>query len=165
MTVRDQSVKALTDPGDDSAILRIIAAWGPDIAAVMAVRTGHSVAQATPDRRIALNIARGEKRQHHFITISKDDWQLMKLGSSVWEITPSLNISGQIHAFVTLVGVPDPAPWERAMPPQADAPVPKKRKFQAKCSKCGDSSELDDFAPRQRFCAECAAWVDYQELT
>lgn len=30
----------------------------------------------------------------------------------VWELTPSLNVPGLIHAFVTLYDVPQAAPWE-----------------------------------------------------
>lgn len=35
------------------------------------------------------------------------------IGGSVWAMQPSLNAAGEIHAFVVLYGVPDPAPWER----------------------------------------------------
>jgi hypothetical protein len=31
----------------------------------------------------------------------------------VWILSPSLNIPGLIHGYVTLVGVPSPAPWEK----------------------------------------------------
>lgn len=33
--------------------------------------------------------------------------------ASVWQLTPSLNAVGMIHAFVSLYDVPVPAPWER----------------------------------------------------
>lgn len=33
--------------------------------------------------------------------------------AGVWELVPSLNAPGLLHAFVVLYGVPDPAPWER----------------------------------------------------
>jgi hypothetical protein len=36
-----------------------------------------------------------------------------RVAAGVWQVTPSLNYEGLIHAFVVLVDVPDPAPWER----------------------------------------------------
>jgi len=36
-----------------------------------------------------------------------------RITAGVWAINPSLNVEGLIHGFVTLHGVPDPAPWER----------------------------------------------------
>lgn len=31
----------------------------------------------------------------------------------LWAIDPSLNVRGVLHVFVTVYGVPDPAPWEK----------------------------------------------------
>jgi hypothetical protein len=39
---------------------------------------------------------------------------LRQLGPGTWRVVPSVNIPGQIHAFVILCAVPDPAPWEKA---------------------------------------------------
>lgn len=36
-----------------------------------------------------------------------------RVTAGVWAIEPSLNMSGVIHGFVVVYGVPDPAPWER----------------------------------------------------
>lgn len=35
-----------------------------------------------------------------------------RVATGLWEVRPSLNYEGLIHAFVVLVDVPDPAPWE-----------------------------------------------------
>ncbi len=39
---------------------------------------------------------------------------LQRLGPTVWTLAPSLVVPGALHAYVTLVDVPDPAPWEDA---------------------------------------------------
>jgi hypothetical protein len=47
-----------------------------------------------------------------------DGYELVAFGADpvsagVWEITPSLNVPGVIHAFLVFYDVPHPAPWER----------------------------------------------------
>lgn len=42
---------------------------------------------------------------------------LRKLGPGTWLLQPSVNIPGQIHAFVVLCGVPEPPPWDHCMEP------------------------------------------------
>jgi hypothetical protein len=39
----------------------------------------------------------------------------VQISSGVWAITPSLNVPGQLHAFVVIRDVPSPAPWERQL--------------------------------------------------
>lgn len=36
---------------------------------------------------------------------------MVKLGPTVWKLSPSI-MHESVHAYVTVVGVPDPAPWE-----------------------------------------------------
>ena len=38
---------------------------------------------------------------------------LGKLGPRVWKLAPSVLEQGRLHAYLTIVDVPDPAPWER----------------------------------------------------
>ena len=38
-------------------------------------------------------------------------WVLFKLGPTVWKVSPSV-LDEKIHCYLTIVGVPDPAPWE-----------------------------------------------------
>jgi hypothetical protein len=40
-------------------------------------------------------------------------WGLQQVGATVWIVVPSLHVEGQIHAFVVLANVPDPAPWKK----------------------------------------------------
>lgn len=35
-----------------------------------------------------------------------------KIGATVWKVAPSLTVPGMIHTYLTLVDVPEPAPWE-----------------------------------------------------
>jgi len=37
-------------------------------------------------------------------------WGMRRLGPTVWMVSPSIIIPG-LHAFVTIVEVPEPAPW------------------------------------------------------
>lgn len=36
---------------------------------------------------------------------------LVRLGAGVWVMNPSLNLEGELHGFVTLYDVPEPAPF------------------------------------------------------
>lgn len=45
---------------------------------------------------------------------------LYKLGPGVWKLAPSVTVPGMLHAFITIVGVPDPAPWETRADPARD---------------------------------------------
>lgn len=36
---------------------------------------------------------------------------LYKIAPSVWKVSPSV-LSAMLHAYITVVGVPEPAPWE-----------------------------------------------------
>jgi hypothetical protein len=38
-----------------------------------------------------------------------------RVAPGLWSLTPSLNIPGLIHVFVTLYDVPNPAPWEKSL--------------------------------------------------
>lgn len=38
---------------------------------------------------------------------------LWKLGPTVWKLSPSITAPGMLHAYLTIVKVPDPAPWEK----------------------------------------------------
>lgn len=37
-------------------------------------------------------------------------WNLLRLGPTVWKLTPSI-LDERIHGYVTIVEVPEPAPW------------------------------------------------------
>jgi len=39
---------------------------------------------------------------------------LVRLGAGVWLLNPSLNLEGELHGFVTLYDVPEPAPFGEA---------------------------------------------------
>ena len=110
------------DPGDDSVVLRAYLHWASD---AMARSTGAGwgcIGHPEDDVWLLLvNLPRGPaarpRRQHHFIPVDvgaeldKSHWQLVRLGPGVWDISPSVVVQGQLHAFLTLVDVPEPAPW------------------------------------------------------
>lgn len=111
----------VADPGDDTGIMHVIALWAPAAAAIMSSPRGRSLAcihrLADGEWQLALAVDRGPtRRQRHFISVDpdgvqKDRWGLVRLGDSVWTLARSVHIPGQFHAFVTLVNVPEPAPW------------------------------------------------------
>jgi len=37
-------------------------------------------------------------------------WNLIRLGPTVWKLTPSI-LDARLHGYVTIVEVPEPAPW------------------------------------------------------
>ena len=39
-------------------------------------------------------------------------WVLFKIAPGVWKLSQSI-VSDRLHAYVTIVGVPEPAPWEK----------------------------------------------------
>jgi len=39
-------------------------------------------------------------------------WVLRRLGPGVWKLAPSI-FADQLHAYITVIDVPEPAPWER----------------------------------------------------
>jgi hypothetical protein len=38
-------------------------------------------------------------------------FMLVRIGATVWTLVPSV-LAENIHAFITVIGVPDPPPWE-----------------------------------------------------
>lgn len=110
------------DPGDSSVVLRVHLRWLDSVKAVTTSVAGPPVGHIRRSEegvwQLAFAVQRGRARQRHFVTVDpdgvrEDRWGLMKLGPGVWDIPESVFVEGQIHAFVTLLGVPDPAPWER----------------------------------------------------
>lgn len=110
-----------TDPGDDSVVLRVHLHWLHSVPEVM-TSAGPPVGHVGRDQDGAWQLVFAvqrlpTRRQRHFVSVDPDRvrpnrWWMLKLGPGVWDIPQSIFFEGQIHAFVTLVGVPDPAPWE-----------------------------------------------------
>lgn len=109
------------DPGDDSVVLRLYLSWLAVVRDVLqskgdAVGTVHRTPEGIWELVFAVDRGQG-RRQRHFIAIDpglsrKQRWPLIRLGPGIWDIPVSIHIPGQLHAFVTLIRVPDLAPWE-----------------------------------------------------
>ena len=109
------------DPGDHTVVGRLIPRWVGSVKEVLSAHRGPSLctvwraANGTWEVVVSVDRRLGQ-RQRHFIAVDidgmrSDRWHLIQLGPGVWEVSPSLLVPGQIHAFVTLVGVPEPPPW------------------------------------------------------
>ena len=122
---RGAMIQVCGDPGDDTVVLRVIAWWHESTTAVLSSSSGPDAAHVTRQDdggwELVLAVQRSDdaqRRQRHFVevvtdgVVRPDRWQLVKLGPGVWDVLPSIHVPGQMHAFVTIVEVPDPAPWE-----------------------------------------------------
>lgn len=115
------------DPCDDTAILRIYLHWAESPQAVLTAphgtpALGHIHRRDTGEWELVFSIDRGiMRRQRHFITICADRprpdrWWIGRLAPGIWDAPRSIHVPGQIHAFVTLVNAPEPAPWAPTAP-------------------------------------------------
>lgn len=107
------------DPGDDSVILRVHAKWLASYDEVMQSMSNAAHILRKPDGswQLALLVRRPNERQLQNLLVSPDvaregRWQLVKLGPGTWDLPQAVSVEGKLHAFVTLCGVPNPAPWE-----------------------------------------------------
>lgn len=48
---------------------------------------------------------------HSGLREQPESWGMEQLGPGVWALEPSVVIPGVIHAFITIVNVPEPSPW------------------------------------------------------
>ena len=122
MKLDHDEAEAPVDPGDDTILLRIIVHWvNGNIEATTSPDGSRPCGHIGRDKdgawRLAFAVPRGEARQRHFIDVdpmgTRDDrWPLYRLGPGVWDSSKPVHIEGQFRGFVTVVGVPEPAPWE-----------------------------------------------------
>lgn len=119
MAIKTEDAKE--DPGDDSGIMRVHLRWcgtieeattgdGPPL--------GHIYRRDDGVWELVFSVRRSPtRRQRFFAAVSVDvkrpgRWLIVKLAPGVWDVPESIHFEGQFHGFVTLIGVPDPAPWE-----------------------------------------------------
>jgi hypothetical protein len=114
------------DRGDDKVILRTYLAYEPDIRKVFGAPIGIAgiaclkrVEDGSFDLTFSLDRgpADNKKRQRHVVKVDPfgrhaNMWPIVKLAPNVWDLPMSILIEGQLHAFVTIVNAPNPAPWE-----------------------------------------------------
>lgn len=111
------------DPGNDSVIFRIYLKWVPKIEEAIGPTIKDARGCVHRPRgeswQLVCTIPRGTRQQVHFIDVNVDGicradrWDLVKLAPTVWDIPMSVHVPGQLHAYITLLNVPDPAPWEK----------------------------------------------------
>lgn len=63
----------------------------------------------------------------------------------LWYLYPSLNLPGQIHAFVVLYDVPTPAPWDSEFPPASRCKAPDAHPVDVLKDLAGDEGIYFDF--------------------
>jgi len=121
--------------GDAFPPLRTVAhltpAWteeivGSSIAAAAKIVEDLTAPAGKKEWTMVLGLVDGDGKQHLFsfpcrsgdpepfgwkpgMTLSR--WGLRRLGPGVWTLSPSVHVHGDLHAYVTVVGVPEPAPF------------------------------------------------------
>jgi len=120
--VKKETDLAVKDPGDSSVVLRAYVRWRDKPEEVTKELADPAVANVSrhPDGSwmLAFSIPRAGKRVIYFAALSVDGvmradrWPIMKLAPGVWDLPASIFIPGQVHVFLTVLGIPDPAPWE-----------------------------------------------------
>lgn len=122
-------------PEDDSAVMRLYLLWAPNVELVMRYDGDEPLCHVSRGEdgawRLAFSVRRGKKRQRHFADVepylvhltgketpkpTPGRWVMILLGThggrGAWDLPSSIHAPDQFHGFVTLVGVPSPAPWE-----------------------------------------------------
>jgi len=119
----------MKDEGTDSQILRVVCQWvqTPEQALIASFGTGSfgTVVRRSDGRWEAVlsfdrNVER-KQRQRHFVALNmggvrRHPHDLQRLDAHAWDISPSVHFAGQFHGFVSLVGVPEQAPWLPVQP-------------------------------------------------
>ena len=124
------------DPGNDSILMRTLVWWvESNVSATTSPEgsrpCGHISRMDGGIWKLAFCLQRGPgKRQKHFVAVDPmgtrtDRYPLNRLGPGVWDIARPVHVEKQFQGFVTVCGVPDPAPWEAGyIPPAIAAPKP-----------------------------------------
>lgn len=104
------------DPCDDSVLLRLHAMWASSMEAVTLSKSGPTLGHVQRSAldgsmQLVLAVQRGSRRQVHFIRLGEGGWQFVKLGPHTYDVLPSIHIPGELHAFVTLICVPEVPAW------------------------------------------------------
>jgi len=121
------------DPGNDSILMRTLVWWvESNISATTSPEgsrpCGHISRMEGGIWKLAFALQRGPgKRQKHFVPVDPmgtrtDRYPLNRLGPGVWDIARPVHVEKQFQGFVTVCGVPDPAPWEVGYIPPVLAP-------------------------------------------
>ena len=105
-------------------VMHLIAQWTDR---VMGSPASPSASIVDEGRTLLMGLLDQESRQHIFSfpcrvgppfppTYKKqgdriEAWGLQRLGPGVWNVEPSILVDNSFHAFVTIIGVPEPAPF------------------------------------------------------
>lgn len=118
--------RSTVDPGDDTVVCRVVARYVVTAEEALKGDVLRSLASVmSPQQRVdgawtlCVSVPRqgGARVQRHFVEIDVDGfrragrWSLVRLGPGVWDVEPSVVVPGQFHGYITLVDVPEPAPW------------------------------------------------------
>jgi hypothetical protein len=106
------------DPGDDTVVLRVYLTWCDTAKEALESPLRGCVHRLDNGAwQLAFSVPRVKRLQRHFVEVTPDGvradrWPMARLAPGVWDLPISVHVPGQLHAYVTLIGVPDPAPWE-----------------------------------------------------
>lgn len=114
----------------DVGVLHMVVRWHPEPQsvktgdAILGPAVGEKLPGPGPVTRLLLNMPTdGGKRFHLTVPTNLGGpcvgdpekptaFGLERIAPGVWVLNPSLLVPGVLHAFVVVVGVPEPAPWE-----------------------------------------------------
>jgi hypothetical protein len=121
---------ATEDPGDDSVVVRATLKWQDEPATRNRTYAGAASGNGQPwetlDASVIVSLYRLGAFRVYFLPIAMDGkpgtredgrfaWALTRLDTHTWDVTPSVHFPSQLHGHLTLIDVPDPAPWASAM--------------------------------------------------
>lgn len=98
------------DPGNDTVVLRVYLTWCDTAREALESPLRGCVHRLDDGTwQLSFSVPRANRLQRHFVEVDPDGvraerWLITKLSPGVWDLP----------RYVTLGGVPDPAPWELA---------------------------------------------------
>jgi len=106
------------DVPPDQVVLDIVLRW--DVRLFTAPHTATVVGDG-PYRLALFAVNHQDHKVQQFIDLNFDGFPedgppprflMYRLGPGVWKVTPSVVVPGMLHAYLTIIGVPEPLPWQ-----------------------------------------------------
>lgn len=104
----------LHDLPPHAVVLDLVLRWSDKIGRVGTAKlNGHSLIVTAQNHRDEFVMATVEINLEGKASIDPPRFVFFKIGPGVWKLAPSIK-HDKLHAYITVVDVPEPAPWSRA---------------------------------------------------